>query len=44
MPEIVLRIGGRRSQRAARLRVVFRERFCPYDVGHAADRVMRWCS
>ncbi|MFF2407449.1 CDP-glycerol glycerophosphotransferase family protein [Streptomyces sp. NPDC058092] len=27
--------------RSARLRAAFRERFCPYDDGHAAERVVR---
>lgn len=27
--------------RAARLRAAFRDRFCPYDDGHAAERVVR---
>ncbi|NEE06213.1 hypothetical protein G3M58_07165, partial [Streptomyces sp. SID7499] len=26
---------------AAALRTAFRERFCPYDDGHAAERVVR---
>ncbi|MES4890125.1 CDP-glycerol glycerophosphotransferase family protein [Streptomyces sp. NPDC096012] len=35
-------VGGHwRGSRSARLRAVFRERFCPYDDGHAAERVVR---
>ncbi|MEU2286495.1 bifunctional glycosyltransferase family 2 protein/CDP-glycerol:glycerophosphate glycerophosphotransferase [Streptomyces sp. NPDC013178] len=33
--------GHWRGARSARLRAVFRERFCPYDDGHAAERVVR---
>jgi len=29
------------DDRAARLRAAFRERFCPYDDGHAAERAVR---
>ncbi|MFB7917749.1 CDP-glycerol glycerophosphotransferase family protein [Streptomyces sp. NPDC056061] len=36
-----LRGGEWRSAEAARLRSAFRERFCPYDDGHAAERVVR---
>ncbi|MEE1796632.1 CDP-glycerol glycerophosphotransferase family protein [Streptomyces sp. BE308] len=37
----VLRTGEWRAQRSAVLRSAFRERFCPYDDGHAAERVVR---
>ncbi|MFF9072149.1 CDP-glycerol glycerophosphotransferase family protein [Streptomyces sp. NPDC014735] len=37
----VLRTGEWRSAGSARLRAAFRERFCPYDDGHAAERVVR---
>ncbi|WP_425246686.1 bifunctional glycosyltransferase/CDP-glycerol:glycerophosphate glycerophosphotransferase [Streptomyces sp. NEAU-NA10] len=33
--------GHWRGARSARLRAAFRERFCPYDDGHAAERVVR---
>ncbi|NEB09119.1 CDP-glycerol glycerophosphotransferase family protein, partial [Streptomyces coelicoflavus] len=33
--------GDWHGARAARLRAAFRERFCPYDDGRAADRVVR---
>ncbi|MFI0967251.1 CDP-glycerol glycerophosphotransferase family protein [Streptomyces sp. NPDC021080] len=33
--------GHWRDARAARLRAAFRERFCPYDDGRAAERVVR---
>ncbi|MBT2366927.1 bifunctional glycosyltransferase family 2 protein/CDP-glycerol:glycerophosphate glycerophosphotransferase [Streptomyces sp. ISL-10] len=33
--------GHWRSSRSAQLRAAFRERFCPYDDGHAAERVVR---
>ncbi|MEU1627393.1 bifunctional glycosyltransferase family 2 protein/CDP-glycerol:glycerophosphate glycerophosphotransferase [Streptomyces sp. NPDC020096] len=33
--------GAWRGPRAAALRAVFRERFCAYDDGHAAERVVR---
>ncbi|CAL9464835.1 Teichoic acid poly(glycerol phosphate) polymerase [Streptomyces sp. enrichment culture] len=33
--------GDWHSARTARLRAAFRERFCPYDDGRAADRVVR---
>ncbi|MFI1221775.1 MULTISPECIES: CDP-glycerol glycerophosphotransferase family protein [unclassified Streptomyces] len=35
------RTGQWRSPEAAALRAAFRERFCPYDDGHAAERVVR---
>ncbi|MEV7112551.1 CDP-glycerol glycerophosphotransferase family protein [Streptomyces anulatus] len=37
----VFRTGEWRSPEAAALRAAFRERFCPYDDGHAAERVVR---
>ncbi|MDQ0984819.1 CDP-glycerol glycerophosphotransferase family protein [Streptomyces sp. V2I9] len=37
----VFRTGEWRSPEAAALRTAFRERFCPYDDGHAAERVVR---
>ncbi|AEN10351.1 MULTISPECIES: CDP-glycerol:glycerophosphate glycerophosphotransferase [unclassified Streptomyces] len=37
----VLLTGAWRSPEAAVLRTAFRERFCPYDDGHAAERVVR---
>ncbi len=37
----VLRTGEWRSAGPARLRAAFRERFCPYDDGHAAECVVR---
>ncbi|MFG2945416.1 bifunctional glycosyltransferase/CDP-glycerol:glycerophosphate glycerophosphotransferase [Streptomyces adustus] len=33
--------GHWRGARSERLRTAFRERFCPYDDGHAAERVVR---
>ncbi|MFF7752446.1 CDP-glycerol glycerophosphotransferase family protein [Streptomyces sp. NPDC007971] len=33
--------GHWRGSRSAQLRAAFRERFCPYDDGHAAERVVR---
>ncbi|CAM5250292.1 Bifunctional glycosyltransferase family 2 protein/CDP-glycerol:glycerophosphate glycerophosphotransferase OS=Streptomyces tendae OX=1932 GN=GUR47_07520 PE=3 SV=1 [Streptomyces tendae] len=33
--------GDWHGTRTARLRAAFRERFCPYDDGRAADRVVR---
>jgi CDP-glycerol glycerophosphotransferase (TagB/SpsB family)/GT2 family glycosyltransferase len=33
--------GHWRDSRSAQLRAAFRERFCPYDDGHAAERVVR---
>jgi glycosyltransferase involved in cell wall biosynthesis/CDP-glycerol glycerophosphotransferase (TagB/SpsB family) len=33
--------GHWRGSRSAQLRSAFRERFCPYDDGHAAERVVR---
>ncbi|MFI6060345.1 CDP-glycerol glycerophosphotransferase family protein [Streptomyces sp. NPDC051286] len=36
-----LRSGEWRSERSAALRSEFRERFCDYDDGHAAERVVR---
>ncbi|MGW8730481.1 bifunctional glycosyltransferase/CDP-glycerol:glycerophosphate glycerophosphotransferase [Streptomyces sp. NPDC055808] len=33
--------GHWRGSRSAQLRAAFRARFCPYDDGHAADRVVR---
>ncbi|GAA0609055.1 bifunctional glycosyltransferase family 2 protein/CDP-glycerol:glycerophosphate glycerophosphotransferase [Streptomyces crystallinus] len=36
-----LRDGGWDSRANAVLRAAFRERFCPYDDGHAAERVVR---
>ncbi|GAQ56387.1 CDP-glycerol:poly(glycerophosphate) glycerophosphotransferase [Streptomyces acidiscabies] len=33
--------GHWRGSRSAELRAAFRERFCPYDDGHAAERVVR---
>ncbi|MGW0702337.1 bifunctional glycosyltransferase/CDP-glycerol:glycerophosphate glycerophosphotransferase [Streptomyces sp. NPDC002867] len=33
--------GHWRGSRSAQLRTAFRERFCPYDDGHAAERVVR---
>ncbi|MFI2783218.1 bifunctional glycosyltransferase/CDP-glycerol:glycerophosphate glycerophosphotransferase [Streptomyces sp. ALB3] len=36
-----LRSGAWRSPEAEALRAAFRERFCPYDDGHAAERVVR---
>ncbi|WP_432150494.1 CDP-glycerol glycerophosphotransferase family protein [Streptomyces sp. bgisy029] len=35
------RTGAWRSAASAALRTAFRERFCPYDDGHAAERVVR---
>lgn len=35
------RTGEWRSPASAALRTAFRERFCPYDDGHAAERVVR---
>ncbi|MGC5365385.1 bifunctional glycosyltransferase/CDP-glycerol:glycerophosphate glycerophosphotransferase [Streptomyces sp. DT24] len=37
----LVRGGEWRSERTAALRTAFRERFCPYDDGHAAERVVR---
>jgi CDP-glycerol glycerophosphotransferase len=37
----VFRSGEWRSARATALRAAFRERFCPYDDGRAAERVVR---
>ncbi|MFE9726460.1 CDP-glycerol glycerophosphotransferase family protein [Streptomyces sp. NPDC005794] len=37
----VLRSGAWRSPEADALRAAFRSRFCPYDDGHAAERVVR---
>ncbi|MGW3799393.1 bifunctional glycosyltransferase/CDP-glycerol:glycerophosphate glycerophosphotransferase [Streptomyces clavifer] len=37
----LLRTGAWRSSGAAALRAAFRSRFCPYDDGHAAERVVR---
>jgi CDP-glycerol glycerophosphotransferase len=37
----VLRSGAWRSPEAEALRAAFRARFCPYDDGHAAERVVR---
>ncbi|MFF1835878.1 CDP-glycerol glycerophosphotransferase family protein [Streptomyces sp. NPDC058231] len=37
----VLRSGEWRSEHAAGLRAAFRQRFCPYDDGRAAERVVR---
>ncbi|MEV8449994.1 CDP-glycerol glycerophosphotransferase family protein [Streptomyces parvus] len=37
----VFRVGEWRSPASAALRTAFRERFCPYDDGHAAERVVR---
>lgn len=37
----VFRTGEWRSPEAAALRTAFRERFCPYDDGRAAERVVR---
>ncbi|MFD0342001.1 CDP-glycerol glycerophosphotransferase family protein [Streptomyces sp. NPDC127117] len=37
----LFRTGEWRSARTAGLRAAFRERFCPYDDGHAAERVVR---
>ncbi|PVC93017.1 CDP-glycerol glycerophosphotransferase family protein [Streptomyces sp. CS014] len=37
----VFRAGEWRSPASAALRTAFRERFCPYDDGHAAERVVR---
>ncbi|EST22212.1 hypothetical protein N566_26745, partial [Streptomycetaceae bacterium MP113-05] len=37
----VLTSGVWRSEEAARLRAAFRERFCPWDDGRAAERVVR---
>ncbi|RPK64174.1 CDP-glycerol:poly(glycerophosphate) glycerophosphotransferase [Streptomyces sp. ADI96-02] len=37
----LLRTGRWRSPETAALRTAFRERFCPYDDGHAAERVVR---
>lgn len=37
----LLRTGAWRSPEAAVLRAAFRSRFCPYDDGHAAERVVR---
>ncbi|MFD4859669.1 bifunctional glycosyltransferase/CDP-glycerol:glycerophosphate glycerophosphotransferase [Streptomyces atratus] len=37
----VFRTGEWCSARTAELRAAFRERFCPYDDGHAAERVVR---
>ncbi|MCX4676840.1 CDP-glycerol:glycerophosphate glycerophosphotransferase [Streptomyces sp. NBC_01433] len=37
----VLRTGEWRAKRSAALRSAFRKRFCPYDDGHAAERVVR---
>ncbi|WP_371750517.1 CDP-glycerol glycerophosphotransferase family protein, partial [Streptomyces sp. NBC_01283] len=33
--------GRWRAARSAQLRSAFRERFCPYDDGHAAERIVR---
>ncbi|MFD4033149.1 CDP-glycerol:glycerophosphate glycerophosphotransferase [Streptomyces sp. NPDC058637] len=37
----LLRTGAWRSPESALLRAAFRDRFCPYDDGHAAERVVR---
>ncbi|WP_405810499.1 bifunctional glycosyltransferase family 2 protein/CDP-glycerol:glycerophosphate glycerophosphotransferase [Streptomyces sp. NBC_01520] len=37
----LLRTGAWRSPETALLRAAFRDRFCPYDDGHAAERVVR---
>lgn len=37
----LFRTGEWRSARTDGLRAAFRERFCPYDDGHAAERVVR---
>ncbi|MFF3997963.1 CDP-glycerol glycerophosphotransferase family protein [Streptomyces cyaneofuscatus] len=37
----VFRTGEWRAPASAALRTAFRERFCPYDDGHAAERVVR---
>lgn len=37
----ILATGAWRGRRSAELRAAFRERFCPYDDGHAAERVVR---
>jgi CDP-glycerol glycerophosphotransferase (TagB/SpsB family) len=37
----ILATGAWRGPRSAELRTAFRERFCPYDDGHAAERVVR---
>ncbi|MFB8032630.1 CDP-glycerol glycerophosphotransferase family protein [Streptomyces sp. NPDC056004] len=37
----LFRAGEWRSARTTGLRAAFRERFCPYDDGHAAERVVR---
>ncbi|MGW4234178.1 CDP-glycerol glycerophosphotransferase family protein [Streptomyces sp. NPDC004980] len=38
---VLLRTGAWRSPETALLRAAFRDRFCPYDDGHAAERVVR---
>jgi CRISPR system Cascade subunit CasB len=37
----IFRTGHWRGSRSAQLRAAFRDRFCPYDDGHAAERVVR---
>ncbi|MFI5807814.1 CDP-glycerol glycerophosphotransferase family protein [Streptomyces sp. NPDC051561] len=37
----IFRTGHWRGSRSAQLRAAFRARFCPYDDGHAAERVVR---
>ncbi|HEY5834133.1 bifunctional glycosyltransferase/CDP-glycerol:glycerophosphate glycerophosphotransferase [Streptomyces sp.] len=37
----ILSTGAWRGPRSAELRAAFRTRFCPYDDGHAAERVVR---
>ncbi|MFI6944299.1 CDP-glycerol glycerophosphotransferase family protein [Streptomyces sp. NPDC050418] len=37
----LFRDGSWNGERSARRRAAFRERFCPYDDGHAAERVVR---
>ncbi|MCX5200866.1 CDP-glycerol glycerophosphotransferase family protein [Streptomyces sp. NBC_00237] len=37
----IFRTGHWRGSRSAQLRTAFRNRFCPYDDGHAAERVVR---
>ncbi|MFE1953064.1 CDP-glycerol:glycerophosphate glycerophosphotransferase [Streptomyces sp. NPDC059524] len=37
----LLRDGGWDTEATTELRTAFRERFCPYDDGHAAERVVR---
>jgi CRISPR system Cascade subunit CasB len=37
----ILTTGAWRGRRSAELRAAFRARFCPYDDGHAAERVVR---